>query len=534
MPPATRVAYVLAPAAVFVAPFVNFLTYQGYDLTRAEVFHAGGIVMAAGLLLGAVLALRPPTLGQILLAACILLSLDMGFQSFRIEALAPTGDTPWSVKIWHWAAVIGLLVGARLLYRHFSVIVLIVFAVLTGATVLIPGSGQTKGVVLQRPVEAGTSAGPIIHLILDEFIGIEGIPADIEGGSALQEDLKRFFLENEFRLHGGAYSTSSMTQHAVAALLNGEFFPSAQNAFERVDGDSSWHLRRNAWFERMAAKGYAIRVYDNSWLGYCAEDNPRIESCDLFPANSVVYLQSLDIPDLDKAKVLLSAFMEVSPMTESLRDIVKVPLYRLGALATSEVLERIAEAVASGGPGRLIFAHLLSPHYSYVYGAECGLKADIDTWSNRALPFRRQDEAINTTGSRIERYQAYFAQVRCMKRQLQGLFDSLRAAGRYDEATIIIHGDHGSRISIWNPEVAVGERLSDRDIIDNYATLYAIKRPGLAPAYDPTARSIQALFAETFLKQPIHPDRGEIVLRLTYGELINSGRLLRPFPDFQP
>ncbi len=230
------------------------------------------------------------------------------------------------------------------------------------------------------------------------------------------------------------------------------------------------------------------------------------------------------------------AFLELSSMNVSLREIANLPIYRLGSLATAEVLRHLAETVESGGTGRLVFAHLLSPHYSYIYQADCELKPDIDTWKNRTLPFHRDGEPINTLNSRIERYKAYFDQIRCTQGQLQVLFDSLRAAGRYEESTIIIHGDHGSRISIWNPGITVSDRLSDRDIVDNYSTLYAIKQPGVAPAYDSTERSIQALFAEAFLRRPLHPESGEIVLRGVERldrDLSNVHRL-RPFRDHGP
>ena len=529
VPWGTRVAYVLAPALVFMAPFLSFLNYQDYDLTSSEAFYAGGIILAVGILLGAILALRPHTLGQILLVACVLVSLDMGFSSFQIHALVRPDGSHWSVLIWHWALVIGLLVGARVLYRHFSVIMLTVFTAACGAAIVIPGPSQTRGVVLERAVEAKTSKGLIIHLVLDEFMGIEGIPTDIAGGKALREDLKQFFLESGFQLHGGAFSYSSETQHAVAALLNGQFFPTKETAFERLDGTSTWQLRRNAWFEQMAADGYTIQVFENTYAGYCEEENVRIELCEVFPANSVNYLENLELSDQDKAKVILSAFIELSSVTESLRDIAKLPLYRLGPFFMEEALGRVGQRAAKSKPGQLMFAHILSPHYSYVYEADCEVKLDGDTWINRYLPFRDENEAINTPNSRMERYQAYFAQARCTQRQLQAFFGHLRSTGRYDEATIIVHGDHGSRISIWNPVIEHKARLSDRDIIDNFSVLYAVKQPGVSPAYKSAVRSIQALFAETFLNKPLHVEPAGIFLR---GGPTNDGDLLRKFPDF--
>lgn len=531
LPASTRAAYVLAPAVVFIVPFLNFLNYQGYGLARPEVFYAGGIIAAVGLLLGAILLLRPNTLGQITLVACILVSLDMSFSSIDIYAMTQPRESPLSLLAWHGVLVIGLLVGARLLYRHFSTIVLTVFAVACATLIAIPGPVQAHGVVLERQIDVESSKRPVVHLVLDEFIGIEGIPTDIPGGVALKEDLKRFFLENGFRLHGAAFSHSSETQHAVASLLNGRLFPSPESAFGQFDGISKWHLRNNAWFEQMAGDGYAIRVFDNTYAGYCEEGIARIESCEIFPANSIRYLEDLAIPATKKAKVILSTFIELSAVTEALRNHVRLPLYRLGPFVMDEAFGRVAEEITTSGAGQLYFAHILSPHYSYVLAADCSSKQDSESWTNRYLPFRSNAEAINTAQSRRERYQAYFAQVSCVQRQLQSFFDRLRSAGRYDETTIIVHGDHGSRISIWNPEAEFAEQLSDRDIIDNFSVLYAVKQPGVPGGYDATARSIQALFAETFLNRPFQQEPKYVFLR---GSPAGNGHLRRRFPDFEP
>lgn len=309
--------------------------------------------------------------------------------------------------------------------------------------------------------------------------------------------------------------------------MNGQFSPTTQTGLEQIDEISTLRLHRNAWFENMAGDGYSIQVFDNTFVGYCAEENDRIELCETFPATSIKYVEDVALPNLDKIKVMLSAYLELSTVTTTLRKTARLPLFLLCPFAMEETLDRVARTVTKGDSGQLIFAHILSQHYSYVYAADCTLKMDSDTWINRYLPFRRKNEAINTPESRIERYQAYFAQVWCTQRQLQSFFDRLRAAGRYDEATIIVHSDHGSRISIWNPLQANAERLSDRDIIDNFSVLYAVKRPGVPPAYDRSARSIQALFAETFLNRPIRPEPTEVRLR---GNPNMNGKLLQQYP----
>ena len=66
-----------------------------------------------------------------------------------------------------------------------------------------------------------------------------------------------------------------------------------------------------------------------------------------------------------------------------------------------------------------------------------------------------------------------------------------------------------------NPIEGLVDQLSDRDIIDHFSSLFAIKRPGRAASYEPGARSIQGLFAEEILGQRLPGESSEVVLRRT-------------------
>ncbi len=114
-----------------------------------------------------------------------------------------------------------------------------------------------------------------------------------------------------------------------------------------------------------------------------------------------------------------------------------------------------------------MFAHFLMPHYSYVYDPSCNLKQDVSTWHRRYITYSTTG-AVNTPGSRRERYEAYFDQVRCAYELLAGFFDELKQAGIYDDATIIVHGDHGSRIGIYDPWLQNRPLLTEDDLLDSY------------------------------------------------------------------
>ena len=93
----------------------------------------------------------------------------------------------------------------------------------------------------------------------------------------------------------------------------------------------------------------------------------------------------------------------------------------------------------------------------------------------------------------------YLEHVVCTERKIGQLFDRLRAEGIYDGATILVHGDHGSRIGEQPWINLASSRLSERDILDHFATLLAVKTPGSAPGVVHEPVEIQETFATSFL-----------------------------------
>jgi arylsulfatase A-like enzyme len=77
--------------------------------------------------------------------------------------------------------------------------------------------------------------------------------------------------------------------------------------------------------------------------------------------------------------------------------------------------------------------------------------------------------------------------------RLRGIFDAMRDAGIYQDALIVVHGDHGSRINLVEPTVNMIDRMADSDFLDAFSTLFAVKTPRIEPGYDRSVRSIQEL-----------------------------------------
>jgi len=86
---------------------------------------------------------------------------------------------------------------------------------------------------------------------------------------------------------------------------------------------------------------------------------------------------------------------------------------------------------------------------------------------------------MNTPESRAERYRLYFEQLACTREQLARLLDAIPAPLRED-AIILVHGDHGSRIALTDPVTAAEDRMQPSDYADSYSTLFAVRTPSIA------------------------------------------------------
>ncbi|MCP4330700.1 MAG: DUF229 domain-containing protein [Alphaproteobacteria bacterium] len=166
---------------------------------------------------------------------------------------------------------------------------------------------------------------------------------------------------------------------------------------------------------------------------------------------------------------------------------------RLGPVATVQELDRIRANLLNLQAGDAIFAHLMLPHYPYVFRRDCSARP-VHEWMAR-FPGDRPYPESNSNQGRIIRYEAYLEQMECLHSMLGTLFDEMRERNIFDKSVIIIHGDHGSRINLIEPTASHIRALSPQDFVDGFSTILAIKAPNISPEYDLTRISIQAAFA---------------------------------------
>jgi hypothetical protein len=96
-------------------------------------------------------------------------------------------------------------------------------------------------------------------------------------------------------------------------------------------------------------------------------------------------------------------------------------------------------------------------------------------------------------------------------RKLEPLFDAMKHKGTYKNAIIVIHGDHGSRINLAEPQAANASTMTLDDYIDGFSTLFALKAPSVSPGIDQRMLPLPRLLAyaatrdEQHLNKPPRP-----------------------------
>ena len=163
------------------------------------------------------------------------------------------------------------------------------------------------------------------------------------------------------------------------------------------------------------------------------------------------------------------------------------------AYAFPRWFDRFEADVVSSPRGRAYFVHLIMPHAPYILDDACR-----DTGASGEAYYQLHELHGLTPpaldAKRVEGYRHYLPQYRCLAGRLDRVIARLDSLPAFAGATIVLHGDHGSRISAGR----YAEDVSDRDIIDNYSAFFAIRRPGVDAGIDERSASVQGLIAEFF------------------------------------
>jgi hypothetical protein len=452
------------------ASLANFLQYNDYPLLRPEVaLVATGLILLAGV--AAVLYARMSRLGRAALEGLLVfLALDLN------------ADLPWLAMTAGFATVLVCL------WRRVSVLpALAILAAVVLFTTLV-GLGERRAPIdrTEGTAPPASSAPPIVHLILDEHIGLAGIT-----DPAVREELERFYTSRGFRLFSRAYSQHFHTVNAIPDMLN---FGESGSSRGSQDGVV---VGRTAYLSLLRQRGYAVNIYESDFADFCSAAD--FASCTRYWSPSLAWFDRLPLSSSEKARLIGIKFWALSSAAASLANFYSLAishpwmrplglrpyfLEQTGVSSSVSALgafDALAADLRRARPGQAYFAHLLLPHYPYATASDCTL-----------LPPSRWGYRWEMTPV-AARQQAYHRQLRCTLRKVGAVLDALEASPAGRNAVVIIHGDHGSRITNIEPRADLVGRFADADLVAGFSTLFAVRGPQAAAGVDPTPVAVPAL-----------------------------------------
>lgn len=466
---------VIATAAgllVLLASLANYLGHHDYPLFRPEIGLAVLLLAVIAAALGGIYAAVSPIGRTLLQLLLVLVALDINFGT-DIAIVA--------------TVVVGLVLRRRMMP----------FMAVAASVVLVL---KIVGIGLGAPARtyesaAGTVAGgsgpPLVHIIVDEHAGVEGLLGDAPEVAAMREKLVAFYGGHGFRLFGGAYSHYFHSTNSIPEILN---FGDLEPAVEK-------EVAVNAWFDRLGDMGYRINVSQTDFLRYC--ENAHVVSCDTRRAFGANYLDAAPIAAVDKVALLLNELVGLSRILKAgvrvyniggnigrLAGLDVLPYYAPedhmmpAAIGALQAIDELTATLANAESGNAYFLHALAPHSPFFFTADCQVKP-LAEWHRRDGTYR----------DREAREVGYFAQISCLTARLETLLRSLdlSAAGR--NAIVLIHGDHGSRITDVDPQVEKEGRFRDEDVVRGHSALFAVRAPGIEPGYEPRRAPVAGLLA---------------------------------------
>lgn len=486
-----------AGAALLCAALANFLSHNEYPYFRPEV----GIVVAGLLLIAA--AMSPFYCAQRQWGRSLL-------EGLLVTLFLELNSTPTSIS-----AAAGVAVAAFTLWRKVSLtgpMALIgTIIVLTTALGIGGGPGWIRSAHAASPTAnsaSGAGKPAILHLILDEHIGIEGLPANEPDARRLREELRAFYLNRGFALYGSAYSQHMHTVNAIPHVLNyGAKLGKGANRRGALIGPT---IHLNALTER----GFNLTIFQSDFADFCT--GATFDECVTYNSSSLRPTLQLPINPVGRAKLIALKFAALSDLAKRSEDpwnFVASKLIRVGlpikkldfwndtkSSSASAIVsfDALVDRLRGAQPGQVYFGHILLPHYPYIVDSRCRY-LPWDDWETR-----------KSSSSLSVRQHDYYNQVRCTMRKVASAIDAFSQSPAGQNAIIIVHGDHGSRLTNIDPMQPTVGMFSDADMIAAFSTLFAVRTASARPTYYSGRRPIAELlrdFAASDFRTPPEADR---------------------------
>ena len=488
-------------AAVFLilwTPFFSFSADHGHPVPVSSLIYSASLFAIPAFLL-ALLAGHERRYRYVAVFALLsLIFLDLQFDWMRGIRTLLIGA--------------GLAVAFWALRGRLALVLTTVFAAMLIFTA-IPPSREDSDIELVETAAATARADErtdprtdtFVHILLDEFIGIEGIPDEIQGSEALRNQILQFFAKNGFTLYPRAFSEYVRTKHSIPSILNFEATLEPKKNFRR---QRPLIVERNRLFEVLSRRYSEIHVTQSAYMDFCKGSPAPVTSCFTYRFDGSDWLRTAALSDTDKLNVLFGMYFNQRGLFElgrksyvRLKDAaagigIGLPSGivwdgRVTPIASANAFDHFQKTILESDRGTAHFGHIDLPHGPYIMDANCNPTGTPFGW----LSHRPLHRLENTSEGRQVRYEKYFDQVRCTLTRLDRLFTALKNTGKWQNSTIVIHGDHGSRIYETHVVGENQDSLTRADLLDGFSTLFAVRvRPAqhsdqhLTPASEPNTR----------------------------------------------
>jgi hypothetical protein len=473
--------------ALIAVPLCRFLIQHEHGFLHPEVFVLGLLALLP-CVAGALIARKPIYFYAIVLFLIVIQS----SHSVQVEFF-PNVRVRW--------IIFGLMVLTSAIMilmkkKFFPVLLIFLGGMLLADTVQALAVPVRALITRERPASATDNLRHVVYIIFDELIGLEGFPCDIEGSLKARSDLQHVLLKNNFTVYPFAFANYRSTLDSIPSILNNRLLKStgeylSENA--QISG-----LKKNSLFQQFLNRGYAVRVYQSDYMNFAGPGFASV-AVRTYKANSLAAMHSIRMDWTQRLRQILTIYLQTDELCWGTYQAL-VPArfhptrYRMGPLAMRDVWpSEILADIKAARQNTLFFAHLLTPHYPYVYRPD-GTVRGLDEWfHDNNLYFYRESEYKHW-------YRNYMEQVEFLARQMDAFFHELRAAGIYDSTLVVIHGDHGSRLRLLDE----GERTARmklmveshkcsptnrydyvsapklQDLLNRFSTLLAVKPAGAA------------------------------------------------------
>jgi hypothetical protein len=449
-----------------VAILANLLNFHNYPVARPEI----ALLLVALVLTGAAAAgihrLAQPRLSFVFTGLFVAILIDLGADLDRLVILS----IACAISLLAW---FGERVVLKLTAAAFGSVLLFQLADIVTSNEP-PKSLPNEAKRLQAPSPGGEKLPPIIHLMLDSYMGLDGMSAPNTNFGDLRQQQQRFYLSHGFQVYPQAYSRHAKTVNSMPEFLS---YGQAKRATTARNVQFTVAAPLN-YFIDLDRKGYRTSVMTPSFVDLCP--NQPLTLCRNYNRSDLSSLAGSSLSVWDRAHVIGQTMMDLSVLTILVSATINFNLdilfdsderhifnrAKLYSLTGFRQLDDFSRDLSTLRHGEARFVHLLIPHDPYLMDAKCNVLPEPE-WVDEHGPveFAKRDAA-------------YARQTRCMTEHgLNDIMNRLAQTEAGRDAIVIIQGDHGARTVNGVPG-ADGPRPDHRSMTVTHSAFFAIRVPG--------------------------------------------------------